>query len=131
MGSYIFNFGEWDLYKNSGQEYLYSIDSYDIENNILKSKNNIEIDMKTLKTEWEGKLPYCVEIVTGDKSEIHYIDSSRDFCVIILTDDSKAVVIDKDFRNSIFVKLFLKKSGTEYLESIYKKETVNVWQPFI
>lgn len=131
MGSYIFNFGEWDLYKNSGQEYLYSIDSYNIENNILKSKNDIKMDMETLKTEWEGKLPYCVEIVTGDKSETHYIDSSSDFCVIILTDDGKAVVIDEDFKNSIFVRLFLKKSGTEYLEPIYKNETVNVWQPFI
>lgn len=125
---YIFNFGEWDLYGNSSREYIYSGGSYSIEDNVLKSDNDIEMNMKTWEAEWEGKLPYYVEVLTGDKPEKRYIDSSSDFFIFILTDDEKAAVIDRNFHESIFVKLFLKKSGTEHLESIYKNQSVNVWQ---
>ena len=43
---FIFNFGEWDFHKDEGQDYIYSIDSFDIENSILKSKNGVLMDMK-------------------------------------------------------------------------------------
>ncbi len=125
---FIFNFGEWDFYKNSGQDYLYSIESYNIENDILKSDNGIEMNMKTWDIEWDGESPYCVEVIAEDKSEKRYIDSNSNFCVIILSDDKKAVVIDKNFENSIFVKLFLKKSNTNHLKSIYKNQSMVLWE---
>lgn len=125
---FIFNFGEWDFYKNSGQDYLYLIESYNIENDVLKSNNDIKMNMKTWDIEWDGKLPYCVELVTEDKFEKRYIDSNSNFCVIILVDDKKAIVIDKNFENSIFVKLFLKKSDTNYLKSIYKNQSAIIWE---
>lgn len=126
--SYIFNFGEWNLYENSSQEYLYSSGSYSIEDNVLKSDNNIEMNMKTWESKWEGKPPHCVEVFSEDKSDIRYTDSSSDFCIFILTDNEKAAVIDRNFYDSIFVKLFLEKTGTEHLEPVYKNQSVTVWQ---
>ena len=46
----------------------------------------------------------------------------------VLMDDKKTVVIDKNFENSLFTKLFLEKSGNNYLELIYKNESASVWE---
>ncbi|MCJ7691239.1 MAG: dolichyl-diphosphooligosaccharide--protein glycosyltransferase subunit STT3, partial [Clostridiaceae bacterium] len=42
---FIFNFGEWDFNKDAGQDYTYSIARYDIEKDVLTSKNGISMDM--------------------------------------------------------------------------------------
>ena len=43
-------------------------------------------------------------------------------------DDKKTVVIDKNFENSMFTKLFLEKSGNNYLKPVYKNQSVSVWE---
>jgi asparagine N-glycosylation enzyme membrane subunit Stt3 len=125
---FIFNFGEWDLNKDKGTDYTYSIASYNITENILRSANDILMDMKTGDVKWAGKTPYCVELISGDKIEKRFIDASSDFCVIVLMDYNKVVVIDKNFENSVFVKLFLEKSGTAYLKPVYQNQTAAVWE---
>ncbi len=125
---FIFNFGEWDFNKDNGQDYTYSIASYAIEKDVLKSKNGILMDMKTGDIKWDGKPPYCVELVSKNKIEKRYINNNSNFCVIVLMDDKKTVVIDKNFENSMFTKLFLEKSGNNYLKLVYKNQSVAVWE---
>ena len=86
------------------------------------------MDMKTGDVKWDGKTPYCVELVSKNKIEKRYVDTNSDFCVIALMDYNKAVVIDKNFENSMFTKLFLEKSGTAYLKPVYKNQTTAVWE---
>jgi hypothetical protein len=124
---FIFNFGEWDLSKDKGTEYTYSIADYDVTGDILSSVNGILMDIKTGDVKWAGKTPYCVELISKNSIEKRYVDSKSDFCVVVLTDYKKAVVIDKKFENSVFVKLFLEKSGTAYLKPVYQNQTAAVW----
>ena len=98
-----------------------------IEKDVLKSKNGILMDMKTGDIKWDGKPPYCVELVSKNKIEKRYINNNSNFCVIVLMDDKKTVVIDKNFENSMFTKLFLEKSGNNYLKPVYKNQSVAVW----
>jgi len=86
------------------------------------------MDMETGDIKWDGKLPYCVELVSENKIEKHYIDNNSDFCVFILMEDNKTVIIDKYFENSMFTKLFLEKSGNDYLELVYDNQSVSVWE---
>ena len=72
--------------------------------------------------------PYCVELVSKNKIEKRYVDTNSDFCVIALMDYNKAVVIDKNFENSMFTKLFLEKSGNTYLKPVYKNQSAAVWE---
>jgi dolichyl-diphosphooligosaccharide--protein glycosyltransferase len=125
---FIFNFGQWDFNKDQGPDYTYSIDSYDISEGILKSGSGVLMDMETGDVKWDGKTPYCVELVSKNKIEKQYVDSNSNFCVIILMDYNKAVVIDKNFENSMFVKLFLEKSGSTYLKPVYKNQSAAVWE---
>ena len=101
---------------------------YDITEDILKSGNGILMDMKTGDVKWDGKTPYCVELVSKNKIEKRYIDTNSNFCVIVLMDYNKAVVIDKNFENSMFTKLFLEKSGNTYLKPVYKNQSAAVWE---
>lgn len=126
---FIFTFGQWDFTKDQGLNYTYSIDSYDVSEGILKSGNGISMDMKTGDVKWDGKTPYCVELVSKDKIEKRYIDSKSDFCVIVLMDYNKIAVIDKNFENSVFTKLFLEKSGNTYLKPVFITQSAIVWKP--
>ena len=45
----------------------------------------------------------------------------------VLMDDKKTVVTDKNFENSLFTKLFLEKSGNNYLKLICESKSVAVW----
>lgn len=128
VASFIFYFGEWDFDNNKGHNYTYSIESFEIEKDILKSKNGILMDMKTGNVKWDNKTPYCVELISKNKIKKQYIDGNSNFCIIFLMDDNKAVVIDKNFENSMFTKLFLEKSGSTYFKSIYENQSVSVWQ---
>ena len=86
---FVFKFGEWDFNNNNGKDYTYSIASYTIAENILKSGNGILMDMKTGDVKWKGKTPYCVELISKDKIEKRYIDDNSNFCVIVLEDYKK------------------------------------------
>ncbi len=125
---FIFNFGEWDFSTGSGRDHTYSIADHDMEKDILKSKNGVLMNIKTGDIKWDGKLPYCVKSVLGDRIEKQYIDNNSDFCVIILMDDKKTVIIDRDFENSLFTKLFLEKSGSDHLELVYINQSAAVWE---
>jgi len=126
---FVFKFGEWDFNNNNGKDYTYAIASYTIAENILRSGNGILMDMKTGDVKWDGKTPYCVELVSKDKIEKRYIDANSNFCVIVLLDYNKVAVIDKNFENSVFTKLFLEKSGNTYLKPVFITQSAIVWKP--
>jgi len=127
-GSAIFKFGEWDFIENSGRGNSYSVSSYDIDNGVLTSGNGVEMNMEEGDISLDGESPYSLDIITGNEFEKSYINDNGNFCVFILEDDEKAVVIDRRFENSVFVKLFLENSGTDYLEQGYENKSVIVWE---
>jgi dolichyl-diphosphooligosaccharide--protein glycosyltransferase len=127
-GYLVFSFGEWDFNKGDVYDYTYSVASHAIEKDVLKSENGILMNIKTGDVKWEGKLPHCVKSVLRNKIENQYIDNKSNFCVIFLMDDKKTVIIDRDFENSLFTKLFLEKSGNNYLKPVYKNQSAVVWK---
>lgn len=126
--NFIFNFGEWDFYNNISLDYLYSIEDYNIENGILSSSNGIEMNLENADISWNNKVPYSLEIINGNKIEKSYFENNSNFSIIILTYDKKAVVIDRKFEDSVFVKLFLEKSGTCHLEAAYSNKSAVIWE---
>lgn len=130
-GYWIFHFGEWDFNKMKGGNYTYSFSDIKITNNILKTDDGILMDLKTGRTTWYNKTPYCVILVSKDKIQKRYLDKKNDFCVILLMDNEKAVVIDRRFENSMFTKLVLEKRSTAYFKPMYKNKKVVVWKATI
>ena len=54
LAYFIFTFREWDLNSGVCQDYTYSIVNYEIEKDVLKSKNGISMDMETGDIKWDG-----------------------------------------------------------------------------
>ena len=125
---WTFYFGEWDLSKNSGKNYTYSVGTLNVTNSKFNTDNNITGDLTTNNITWNGKVPYCEIIVGNNKIEKHYLDKNSDFCIFLLTDINKSVVLDKRFENSMFAKLVLEKSGSTNLKAVYKNKNAVVWK---
>jgi dolichyl-diphosphooligosaccharide--protein glycosyltransferase len=125
---WIFYFGEWDLSKNIGKNYTYSTGALNITGNKFKSNNNVTGDLTTNYITWNGKVPYCEIIVENNKIDKQYLNKNSDFCIFLLTDINRSVVVDKHFENSMFAKLVLEKSGSNNLKPVYKNKSVIVWQ---
>lgn len=125
---WTFYFGEWNLTENSGKNYTYSVGTLNITNGKVNADNNITGDLTTDNITWNGKVPYCEIIVENNKIEKHYLDKNSDFCIFLLTDSNRSVVLDKRFENSIFAKLVLEKSGSMNLRPIYKNKNIVVWE---
>lgn len=125
---WTFYFGEWNLIENSGKNYTYSVGTLNITNGKVSADNNITGDLTTDNITWNGKVPYCEIIVENNKIEKHYLDKNSDFCIFLLTESNRSVVLDKRFENSMFAKLVLEKSGSINLKPVYKNKNVVVWK---
>jgi dolichyl-phosphooligosaccharide-protein glycotransferase len=126
-GKNIFRVGEWDFNKVERVNYTYLVHNYKITNEVLKAKG-IYFNMKTGEINWKGKLPYCLMIISNNNISKRYLDSKSNFCLIILRDNKKVVVIDKRFENSLFTKLVIEKINTTEFNSIYSTKSVMVWK---
>ena len=124
---WTFYFGEWDLTKNSGKNYTYSVGTLNITSSKVNADNNITGDLTTNSITRNGKTPYCEIIVKNNKTEKHYLNKNSDFCIFLLEDINESVVLDKQFENSMFVKLILEKSGSANFKPVYKNENVVIW----
>ncbi len=124
----IFKFGEWNFDTNSGEDYSYSLGTFNISGNKLNSDNNITGDFNTSNITWNGKTPYCEIIVKNNNVEKHYLDKNSDFCIFLLIDSNISVVLDKRFENSMFVKLLLENSDSTKFKPIYKNKNAAVWK---
>lgn len=125
---WTFYFGEWNLTENSGKNYTYSAGTLNITNGKVNADNNITGDLTTDNITWNGKVPYCEIIVENNKIEKHYLDKNSDFCIFLLIDNNRSVVLDKRFENSMFAKLVLEKNGSTNLKPVYKNKNVVVWK---
>lgn len=125
---WTFYFGEWDLSKNSGKNYTYSLGTLNITGSKVNTDNNITGDLTTNNITWNGKTPYCEIIVKNNKIEKHYLNKNGDFCIFLLEDINESVVLDKQFENSMFAKLILEKSGSANFKPVYENENVVVWK---
>lgn len=126
--SFIFKFGEWDLYNNTSTDHIYNISDFTIKKDTLTAQNGAEIGKNIHDSQWNNKKPYSVEIISGSKVEKCYIDNKSNFIIIVIMDCNKLVVIDREFENSVFTKLFLEKSGTSFLKPVYRTRTTIVWK---
>lgn len=131
LGRWIFNFGEWNFKEKRTENHTYSVGSIKINKTTLYTNNSIVLDLKTDSIEWNGKKPYCYEVISNNKTVKRYMDKKSDFCIILNMDSQMAVVIDRRFENSIFTKLVIERSNSTVYKSIYENKKVNIWKALI
>lgn len=127
-GKWDFYFGNWDFNDVQGVNYTYSVGTFNSSNDTINSSNKVHFNPKTGKISWNNSEPSCVVEVADDRIEKRSINKKSNFCIWILWDDKKTVVIDKKFENSLFTKLVLEKRNTEYIKILYKNKKVILWK---
>ena len=125
---WIFHFGSWDFNKMQGGNYKYSYGDIKIVKGTLNTTNNITMDLKTGNVTWNGKTPYCVINVTNGTVEKRYIDGNSNFCIVFIMESMQSVVIDKQFENSTFTKLWLERSNSNLFKAVYENRNATVWE---
>ncbi|MEN4017093.1 MAG: STT3 domain-containing protein [Methanobacterium sp.] len=127
-GKWIFKFGNWDFNKVKESDSLYSVGNIKIHESFLNTSNDVFMDLKTGNVKWEDKSPYSSMIIKNGEVKKSYSDKKSSFCVVLLMDDEKAIVMNKTFENSIFMKLIVEKDNSTYFKSVYKNKRVTVWK---
>ncbi|AEG18529.1 STT3 domain-containing protein [Methanobacterium paludis] len=126
---WIFQFGTWDFNKMESGNYNYSYGDVEVNKNILNTTNNVTMNLETGNVTWNGQTPYCLINVTKGDVKKQYINVDSSFCVILLMDTMQTVVIDKQFENSTFTKLWLERSNSTVFKQVYENENVALWEP--
>jgi dolichyl-diphosphooligosaccharide--protein glycosyltransferase len=126
VGHWIFKFGEWNFNERQSNNYTYSVGTVNKTDDFLNSTNDVFVDFKTEDITWKNMTPYCVAFVNNGTLEKRYVDSGSDFCIFII-DNKKAVVMDKQFENSVFTKLVIEKSNSTVFKPLYANKSVVVW----
>ena len=124
---WIFHFGTWDFNKMQGGNYTYSYGVIHINGNMLSTHDGVNMDLDTGNVTWKGETPYCIINVTKGTIEKHYIDKNSNFCIVLLMDSMQSVVIDKQFENSTFTKLWLERANSTSFKLVYNQGAA-VWE---
>lgn len=127
-GKWIFKFGNWNFNEAKGIDPIYSVGDINMHESFLNTSNGIFMNLKIDNVKWENKTPYSLIIIKEGKVKTYYFDKKSNFCVVLLMDDKKAIVIDKNFENSMFMKLIVERNNTKYFKSIYKNNKVALWK---
>ncbi|MCE5214149.1 MAG: dolichyl-diphosphooligosaccharide--protein glycosyltransferase subunit STT3 [Methanobacterium sp.] len=128
-GYSIFHFGVgWDFTKQQGADITYSVGHMNRTDNILKSDNNVVLDLKTGEVTFNNKTPFCVMIIDNNSIKKQYPNDNSDFSIILIMDTNQSVVMDKGFEDSLFTKLVMMKSNSTYYKSIYENKDVTIWK---
>ena len=126
---WIFHFGTWDFNKMQGGNYTYSYGVIHINGNMLSTHDGVNMDLDTGNVTWKGETPYCIINVTKGTIEKHYIDNNSNFCIVLLMDSMQSVVIDKQFENSTFTKLWLERANSTSFKLVYSQgAAAAVWE---
>jgi len=125
-GHWYFYYGQWDFNKSRGYNYIYSIGSSNCTGQIRHYSNNVTLDLKTGGL-WGNKKPYKTLIKDGNSKRIIAGDDKSNFSIIVLLDKNQAIVLDKSFQDSLFVKLVILKEETEHIKPIYKNNSTIIW----
>ncbi len=126
IGHWIFTFGGWNFTGNSSNNYIYSSGTVNTTSDYLNSSNDVFMDFKTENLTWENETPYFVEFIDNGTIVKRYVDPSSDFGVFII-DHKKAVVLDRQFENSIFTKLVIEKSNSTVFKPLFYRNKAVVW----
>jgi len=122
---YIY-YGFWDFNKSKGRPYIYSIGSSNDTSQIRYYSNNVKLDLDNGGS-WENKKPYNTIIKDGNSKRIIAGDDKSNFSIIVLLDKNQAIVLDKSFQDSLFVKLVILKEETEHIKQVYKNNSTIIW----
>jgi dolichyl-diphosphooligosaccharide--protein glycosyltransferase len=125
---WIFHFGTWDFNKMQGGNYTYSYGVIHINDNILSSHDGVNMNLDTGNVTWKGETPYCLITVTNGTIEKHYIDNNSNICIVLLMDNMQSVVIDRQFENSTFTKLWLERANSTSFKLVYSHGDAAVWE---
>lgn len=128
-GFWIFNFGEWNFNNNTSRATLtYSFNDLQRDGDIITDKSGLKSDLKNGNITYNGEVPYCFVKINGDTLNKIYLNQSSDLCVFVLLDESKSLIINKKYENSLFIKLVVERANTPYFKSLYKNSDSAVWQ---
>ncbi|MEN4007175.1 MAG: STT3 domain-containing protein [Methanobacterium sp.] len=125
-GYWIFYFGMWDFNSQKGMNSSYSYGRIVEENGLLRTDNGISYLNGDVT--WNNKTPYSVVKIFDGKIERRYLDKNSDFSIYLLMEDKEAVVIDREFKNSLFTRLVIEKSNATQFKPIYKTKNIVVWK---
>jgi len=126
VGYWYFYYGFWDFNKSKGYDYIYSIGSSNDTSQIRHYSNNVKLDLDNGGS-WENKKPYNTIIKDGNSKRIIAGDDKSNFSIIVLLDKNQAIVLDKSFQDSLFVKLVILKEETEHIKQVYKNNSTIIW----
>jgi dolichyl-diphosphooligosaccharide--protein glycosyltransferase len=128
IGGSLFEFGEWDFKKNNGSNIIYSYQKFNTSNSILNTTNGLKMDMNSGTITWNNKTPYKLITITDNSTTQITIDNNSDFIVFLLMNDKRAIIMDKNFENSLFTKLIIERRNTIDFEIVYKTNSAFVWK---
>ncbi len=125
-GRWYFYYGGWDFNKSRGHTGIYSIGSSNDTGRIRRYSNNVTLDLDTGGS-WENKRPYNTLIRDGNSTRLMAGDKESNFIIIFLLDKNWSIIMDKSFRDSLFVKLVIFKEETRNFKPVYTNNSTIVW----
>ncbi|MGB9869807.1 STT3 domain-containing protein [Methanothermobacter sp.] len=76
---------------------------------------------------WMGKRPYRFIIKNGNSVKRFDVEKSSNFSVIFFPEEGEAIIIDRRFEDSLFVKLVLLGEESDHFRRIYRNGYVTIW----
>jgi len=114
VGHWYFYYSFWDFSKSKGYDHIYSIGSSNDTSQIRHYSNNVKLDLDNGGS-WKNKKPYNTIIKDGNSKRIIAGDDKSNFSIIVLLDKNQAIVLDKSFQDSLFVRLVILKEETDHI----------------
>ena len=128
IGNDVFKYGEWDFNKNNGSNITYSNTKFNISNGILNTTDGLKMNMDSGIITWNNKTPYKLITISDNSNTQRIMDNKSDFIVFLQMDDEIAIVMDKNFENSLFTKLVIERKNSTDFEVVYKTNKVYIWK---
>jgi len=125
-GEWCVYYGFWDFNKSQGYNYTYSVGLSNDTGQIRYYTNDVTLNLEKGAV-WQNKKPYNTIIKHGNSKRIIAGDDKSNFSIIVLLDKNWAIVLDRSFQDSLFVKLVILKEETEHIKPIYKNNSTIIW----
>ncbi len=126
LGRWYIYYGFWDFNRSRGYDYIYSVGSSNDTGQIRCYSNDVKLDLSRGGL-WENKKPYTTIIKDRNSKRIIEGDDKSNFSIIVLLDKNQAIVVNKRFQDSLFVKLVILKEETEHIKPIYRNNSTIIW----
>lgn len=127
-GAWTFAFGEWNFNTGKKDKHTYSVGYSNNTTSVKKYDNGGVLDLENKKAYVNGTLPYAFTIVNQNNYETIYLNNKSDFYMIFTMDKKRALIINKKYQNSMFIRLILLKQPTNHFKPIYRSNSSVVWE---